>query len=207
MNQLTQTAAWPGNVKYRPQSAADLALRAGSVDVRQADAAGRRPVRLRADAPIPKPPSAGRAICLDAARRSVMRPARPKGVNWNDHHAAHGRRVRRVRQREDGRQVQPRQVHARLHGEQQRPRPQSAHPHDRQHDARVDRQGRGPLLGLQPGQRQQQRRMRTRGRARTSAKRCSRAPTTRSSSADGATANTTGSWGVQSNRRSRRAWR
>ena len=54
-------------------------------------------------------------------------------------HAAHGRGLRPVRQRQDGRQVQPRQVHGGLHGDQQRPRPEPA-----SSARRSARRGRGP---------------------------------------------------------------
>ena len=53
-------------------------------------------------------------------------------------HAARGRRLRRVRQRQDRGQVQLRQVRAGRHRGQQRPRPEPHHPHRDQHDADVD---------------------------------------------------------------------
>ena len=65
-------------------------------------------------------------------------------------HAAHGRRLRPVRQRQDGDQVQPGQVHAGRDGDQQRPRSQPDHSHRDQHDADVDRLEQGFRAGLRP---------------------------------------------------------
>ena len=125
------------------EPAADLVLRAGSVDAQPADAAGRHPVRLLHDATIPTRGSAARAIRPRAQPEIVYPVALDAAGDVERRHAARGRRLRPVRQRQDGGQVQPREVHGGHHGDQQRPRPEPAHSHDHQHDADLDRHQQG----------------------------------------------------------------
>ena len=143
-NRLTQTIvdSTSANPKYRPQPPADLVLRAGSVDHRPVDAAGRHSVRLPAH-----------HLSRVEDWRPRLHGSRPAGnrvslaVDPGDplarRHRPLGRGLRRVRQRQDGRQVQHGQVHGSLRGEQLGLRPQSADSHDHQHDAGVDRLEQG----------------------------------------------------------------
>ena len=127
-NQLTQTAVYPGTVKFQRNilmtsfyaqdtyTRARLTLQGG----------------VRYDGIGTSYPDAG----VGGPDYQLM-PTRIFYAGGNDrrdplegHHAAHRRRVRPVRQRQDGDQGERRQVSDRAHREQQRPRPQPADPHD-----------------------------------------------------------------------------
>ena len=85
-----------------------------------------------------------------AAQPEIVYPSRStQGIHWHDVTARWGVAVRRVRQRQDGRQVEHGQVHGSLRGEQLGLRPQPAYPFDRQHDAGVDRHEQGFRAELQ----------------------------------------------------------
>ena len=136
----------------------DNLLRAGSVDPQPADAAGRRAVR---------PPEVLVSRLAGGRPGVSVRPARDllsgrvdPGYQLERHHAADGRGLRPVRERQDGDQVQPGQVHGSHHGDQQRPGPESAVPHDDQHDALVDRHEQGLRAGLRSREPREERRMR-----------------------------------------------
>ena len=121
------------------------------------------------------------------APQEMFYPARSTaGIQLERHHAADGRGLRPVRERQDGRQVQPGQVHAGRHGDQQRPGPEPADSHDRQHDAVVDRHQQGLRAGLRSQQPRQERRMRRHGQSELRDRRCSRGRSTRTSSPAGA---------------------
>ena len=150
--------------------------------------------------------SAARAIRLAADRDRVSRAVDAAG-QLERRHAARGRGLRPVRERQDGRQVQPRQVHGSRRGDQQRPRPESADPH-----RRSARRGRGPTRTRISCRTAISRTPRRTANARpwtirTSGKRCSPGPTTPTSSPAGATVRTTGGWASRSSRKSCRASR
>ena len=134
-NQLTQTISVGPDTKYVRNLDPDELLRAGPVDAQPADPAGRRAVRLSG---------------LELSRPAHWRPrlaVRPGGdllskpvdarVRLEGHRATPGRGLRPVREREDGRPVQPRQVHGSHHGEQQRSGHEPADSHGHEHDARL----------------------------------------------------------------------
>ena len=80
-------------------------VRPGAVDARSADAAGRRAIRSR---PELVPRAAGRAVAIPADADRHSRDARRRQLQG--HHAQDGRRVRPVRDGQDGDQDDHRQV-------------------------------------------------------------------------------------------------
>ena len=122
--------------QVRPQSHPDEFLRAGPVDAQPADPAGRRAVRL-ADLELSRPAHRRPRLAVRPGGDLLPEPVDAR-VRLEGHHAAGGRRLRPVREREDGGQVQHRQVSRSHHGEQQRSGHEPADPHGREHDARVD---------------------------------------------------------------------
>ena len=131
-NQLTQTAQFGGTGavgrRIRPQPRADVLLRAGSVDH-----ASRLTLQggVRYDHILTSYPDA----CVGGPDYPLMPtqicyPARSTdGRALERRDAAHRRRLRPVRQRQDGREGEPREIHAGAHGEQQRHGSQPADPH------------------------------------------------------------------------------
>ena len=115
----------------------DVVLRAGYLYACAPDAPGRRTLR-RHRHQLP-----GRRRRWSGLPAHANAHLLPGGNDRRDplegHHAAHRRRVRPVRQRQDGNQGERRQVSDRAHREQQRPRPQPADPHDAPDDADVER--------------------------------------------------------------------
>ena len=152
VNRLTQTIAYPDHVKYVRNLLPTNFYCAGSVDQRPADAAGRRAVRPPAHhvSRLERGRPGVYGVSADGDRVSVAIDA---GNPLERRHAADGRRLRPVRERQDGLKFNLGQVYGSLLGDQYRPRPQSAHSHDHQHDAVVDRleQGlRAELRSRQP---------------------------------------------------------
>ena len=74
------------------------------------------------------------------------------GYKWKDLTPRCGRGLRLVREWEDGRQVQHRQVSGSHHGEQQRSGHEPADPNGHEHDTRVDRRGQRLRAGLRSQQ-------------------------------------------------------
>ena len=123
--------------QVRPQPPAGEFLRAGSVDPQPADAAGRPAVRLPEI--IVSRLGSGRPGVSVRPERDLLSGRVDARVWVEGHHAARGRGLRSVRERQDGRQVQHREIHGSHHGVQQRPGHESAVSHDHPDDARVDR--------------------------------------------------------------------
>ena len=99
--------------RIRPQPRADIALRAGSVDEKPADAAGRPALR-----PHPHQLSRllrrGPGLSADADA-DLLSGALDSGRPLERPDTPDRRRLRPVRQRQDGRQVEPREIHAGAH--------------------------------------------------------------------------------------------
>ena len=84
-NRLTQVVSEREHQHQdRPQPDSDLVLRAGSVDDRPADAAGRHPLRPPAHHLSRISSSAARATTPRRRRRSCIRRARPRACSWDD---------------------------------------------------------------------------------------------------------------------------
>ena len=101
-NQLTQSISpWVNNAR----AAWDGAVRPGAVDARPPDAAGRAAIRSRAEL-VSR--AAGRAVAIPADADRHSGDARRRQLQG--HHAEDRRRVRPVRDRQDGAQDEPREI-------------------------------------------------------------------------------------------------
>ena len=183
-NRLTQTIA--ADPTTTPSIVRNLLptvlLRAGSVDDRQRLTlqGGVRYDHLTTN----YPDSAHRRSRIRGRRprsRSSIPQDRHPGIELGRRHGPHGRGLRSVRERQDGAEVQPGQVHGSLRGEQQRLRPQSADSHDGQHDARVDRHRTRISWRTATSPTRTRTASAATCRTRASAKRCSSAATIRGS--------------------------
>src|SRR5262249_16017788 len=115
----------------------DEFLRAGSVDTQPADPAGRRAVRLP-DLELSRPGHRRPRLAVRAGRTLLSKPVDSR-IRLEGHYAPSWRGLRSVREREDGDQVQRRQVSGSHHGEQQRSGYEPADSHGHIYDALVDR--------------------------------------------------------------------
>ena len=198
-NQLTESRPLPGHDRVRTEPRADLLLCAGSVDLRQADAAGRRAVRPLLTS-YPEARVGGTRLMPTEIVYPVPVDARDR---LERHHAPDGRGLRPVRERQDGRQVQPGQVCGSLCRRRTATTwtsvPSLALP--------SPRRGRGPTrtkisCRTAISRIREERRMRGRWRTRISGRTSSPGPSTPTWSPAGATALTTGRWACRSSRSS-----
>ena len=120
----------------------DVVLRPGYLYACATDAPGRYPLRRHRHR-LPGRGCRRPGLSVDADTH-LLRGGNDRRDPLEGHHAARRRRVRPVRQRQDGNQGERRQVSDRAHREQQRPRPQPADPHDAPDDAHVERQNDVP---------------------------------------------------------------
>ena len=180
-------------------------LRAGPVDEGTRDPAGRAALRARLELVPRRGKRHPRHVAVQLGADCL--PGNPGRARVQRHHAAHGPRLRRVREREDRVQGELQQVSP---AGQQRERLHLGQPGGvlRQHDRSfVVRSERQQSRRLRPEQLRRRTANAARGPTRTSASRRAVRPSTLPCSADGARGRTTGSCRSASSTRSCRASR
>ena len=158
-NQLTQTAVYPGTVLLQRNILMTSFYAQDTYTRAPPDASGRHPLRRhRHQLPGHRRRRPRLSADADAA---LLAGGHDRRDPLEGPHAAHRRRLRPVRQRQDGRQGQHRQVPDRADREQQRPGPQPAHPHEPHDDPNVERHHHVP--SRRPAERQLRARLRSAG--------------------------------------------
>ena len=185
--------AEPAAVHHQLSDAERVLLRAGSVDARPDDAAGRAALRSQLEL-LARADDSGVGFLAVAARV----PGDARRDRLQGHLAARRRRLRRVRQRQDGREGELRQVPGADQQQQQLHPVESDHPHRHDDDAHAGRTPtatscRTATCGARWRRTNGDRRRHLRGderAARSARRRRPRRPSTRRSSSG---------WGVRSN--------